>query len=45
MPQLSDGQPSKNGIYVIPLPPPTVNGELHLGHALTVSVEDALCRW
>ena len=27
------------------LPPPNVTGVLHLGHALTVSIEDALCRF
>ncbi|KAF1752183.1 hypothetical protein GCK72_018737 [Caenorhabditis remanei] len=26
------------------LPPPNVTGKLHLGHALTVAVEDAICR-
>ena len=31
--------------YVIPLPPPNVTGSLHLGHALTIAVEDALMRW
>lgn len=27
------------------LPPPNVTGVLHLGHALTVAVQDALTRW
>ncbi|XP_035771896.1 valine--tRNA ligase, mitochondrial-like [Neolamprologus brichardi] len=27
------------------VPPPNVTGTLHLGHALTVAVEDALVRW
>ena len=27
------------------IPPPNVTGSLHLGHALTISVEDALTRW
>ena len=27
------------------LPPPNVTGTLHLGHALTVAVQDALTRW
>jgi valyl-tRNA synthetase len=27
------------------LPPPNVTGTLHLGHALTVAVEDCLSRW
>ncbi len=31
--------------FVITMPPPNVTGELHLGHALTVTVEDTLIRW
>jgi valyl-tRNA synthetase len=31
--------------FTIIMPPPNLTGELHLGHALTVSVEDALVRW
>ena len=27
------------------MPPPNVTGELHLGHALTATVEDILIRW
>uniref|UniRef100_A0A673HCB2 Valine--tRNA ligase, mitochondrial n=1 Tax=Sinocyclocheilus rhinocerous TaxID=307959 RepID=A0A673HCB2_9TELE len=27
------------------IPPPNVTGTLHLGHALTVAIEDALARW
>ncbi|MBN3299897.1 SYVM protein, partial [Amia calva] len=27
------------------IPPPNVTGSLHLGHALTVAIEDALTRW
>tara|TARA_B100000029_G_scaffold145500_1_gene140690 strand:- start:3083 stop:5635 length:2553 start_codon:yes stop_codon:yes gene_type:complete len=27
------------------MPPPNVTGELHLGHALTTAIEDALTRW
>lgn len=27
------------------LPPPNVTGNLHLGHALTVVVEDVMCRY
>uniref|UniRef100_A0A1I7VSI3 valine--tRNA ligase n=1 Tax=Loa loa TaxID=7209 RepID=A0A1I7VSI3_LOALO len=32
-------------IYRMILPPPNVTGNLHLGHALTVTVEDAMCRY
>lgn len=31
--------------FTIVIPPPNVTGSLHLGHALTNSIEDALCRW
>ena len=27
------------------LPPPNVTGNLHVGHALTVSIQDCLIRW
>jgi valyl-tRNA synthetase len=32
-------------IYSITAPPPNANGNLHLGHALTFAVEDALVRY
>ena len=31
--------------FVIAFPPPNVTGELHLGHALQLSLADALARW
>jgi len=31
--------------YVVSFPPPNVTGELHLGHALQLSLADALVRW
>jgi valyl-tRNA synthetase len=31
--------------YVMVLPPPNVTGSLHLGHALTCSIQDAIMRW
>jgi len=31
--------------FVIIMPPPNVTGELHLGHALTATLEDILVRW
>ena len=31
--------------FVIMMPPPNVTGELHLGHAITATVEDILVRW
>ncbi len=36
----SDRQP-----FCVVMPPPNVTGELHLGHALTASLQDALARW
>ncbi|MDE2639575.1 MAG: valine--tRNA ligase [Chloroflexota bacterium] len=35
-----DGEP-----YCIIVPPPNVTGALHLGHALTTTIEDILIRW
>ncbi|MFH4977251.1 hypothetical protein AB6A40_003960 [Gnathostoma spinigerum] len=32
-------------IFSICLPPPNVTGKLHLGHALTVTIEDVICRY
>jgi valyl-tRNA synthetase len=32
-------------MYTMVIPPPTVTGALHLGHALTLSIEDAIIRW
>ncbi len=31
--------------FTIIMPPPNLTGELHLGHALVVSLQDALTRW
>ena len=36
----ASGQP-----FCVVMPPPNVTGELHLGHALTASLQDALTRW
>jgi valyl-tRNA synthetase len=36
--------PSKEPFCII-MPPPNVTGELHLGHALTATIEDCLIRW
>ncbi|MDP9096747.1 MAG: class I tRNA ligase family protein, partial [Pseudomonadota bacterium] len=36
----SPGQP-----YTIMIPPPNVTGSLHMGHALTMTLQDALVRW
>jgi valyl-tRNA synthetase len=45
-PQLKeDGTAKSQGTYVIPIPPPNVTGSLHLGHALTGSIQDTMIRW
>jgi len=31
--------------FVIIMPPPNVTGELHIGHALTTTLEDIMTRW
>src|SRR5512146_1739364 len=31
--------------FVIVIPPPNVTGSLHLGHAVTNSIQDAIVRW
>ncbi len=31
--------------FYIPIPPPNVTGNLHLGHALTLSIEDIMVRY
>jgi len=37
--------PNPKGQFVMVIPPPNVTGNLHLGHALTNAVEDAITRW
>ena len=36
---------NKNEVFMMVIPPPNVTGKLHLGHALTNAVEDAITRW
>jgi valyl-tRNA synthetase len=40
-----DGGPKPEGLFVISAPPPNVTGSLHIGHALTTAIQDALVRW
>jgi len=35
----------EKGVFMMVIPPPNVTGKLHLGHALTNSVEDAITRF
>ncbi|ODV60141.1 valine--tRNA ligase ASCRUDRAFT_76650 [Ascoidea rubescens DSM 1968] len=45
-PQLTeDGQIKPEGFFGIPAPPPNVTGALHIGHALTVAIQDTLTRF
>ncbi len=39
--ETDDGSPS----YVIMMPPPNVTGTLHMGHALTITLQDILIRY
>lgn len=39
------GRASKAEKFSLVLPPPNVTGTLHLGHALTVTIQDTLVRW
>jgi len=38
------GNPDRSP-FVVVMPPPNVTGELHIGHALFVTVEDIMVRW
>ncbi len=40
-PQVNTDRPP----FCVIMPPPNVTGELHLGHALTASLQDSLTRW
>lgn len=40
-----DGTPKDAGKFVIPAPPPNVTGALHIGHALTIAIQDSLVRF
>lgn len=31
--------------FTMILPPPNITGDLHLGHALTVAIQDVIVRW
>ncbi|KAJ1983587.1 valine--tRNA ligase [Dimargaris cristalligena] len=45
-PQLTpEGNAKPEGTFVIPIPPPNVTGSLHIGHGLTVAIQDTLIRW
>ncbi len=37
--------PAGKPTYTIVMPPPNITGSLHMGHALTATIEDTLTRW
>ena len=41
----SDDPADTRPVYVLPMPPPNVTGSLHMGHALTNTIEDVLVRY
>lgn len=41
----ADGKIKPEGVFVIPAPPPNVTGALHIGHGLTIAIQDTLIRW
>lgn len=43
-PALDNGNVKKEGVFSIPAPPPNVTGALHIGHALTIAIQDTLIR-
>lgn len=44
-PELDNGEIKKQGVFSIPAPPPNVTGALHIGHALTIAIQDTLIRF
>ena len=43
--EANDDPKDTRPVYVVPMPPPNVTGSLHMGHALTCTLEDVLVRW
>ena len=41
----SDAPGDDRPTYVLPMPPPNVTGSLHMGHAMTCTLEDVLVRY
>ena len=39
------GKVKPEGLFCIPAPPPNVTGALHIGHALTIAIQDSLIRY
>ena len=43
--QSGHSRAGENEPFTVIMPPPNVTGVLHLGHAVTLTIEDALIRW
>ena len=43
--QKGGGKTAESAPFVVMLPPPNVTGSLHMGHALSVALQDTLVRW
>ncbi|ODQ77920.1 hypothetical protein BABINDRAFT_66641 [Babjeviella inositovora NRRL Y-12698] len=41
----ASGDIKPEGAFTIPAPPPNVTGALHIGHALTIAIQDTLIRY
>lgn len=41
----ANGDFKEEGVFSIPAPPPNVTGALHMGHALTIAIQDSLIRY
>lgn len=44
-PEFDNGNLKEQGVFSIPAPPPNVTGALHIGHALTIAIQDTLIRF
>jgi len=44
-PEFYQTELEKRRVFMIVIPPPNVTGSLHLGHALTGAIQDAIVRW
>lgn len=41
----ADGKVKPEGVFIVPAPPPNVTGALHIGHGLTIAIQDTVIRW
>jgi valyl-tRNA synthetase len=40
-----DDDPAKRPVFSMVIPPPNITGGLHMGHALSYTIEDSVTRW